>query len=387
MPIRYEPIAAPKLDPRTEREIAEASILRTYEASDRRLNDFSPGSVLRTLVEALAFVSAELLYHINKLPLAWSIRWLQTIGIQRSLGSTASVTLTVTLTQPLSESWILPQGYAVLSRDRSRKYRTDEQLVIQPGNTVATVTATCTTGGIGGNQAKFEISQLVQSLPYLASITNLEPARGGTDAESFKQLQTRAFREVRRRGLVSASDFAEEAIKLLGPGAIALTIGGKTESGANFPGGVVVYALNPDGSTLNSAQLETLRETFQGKLVMGLTAFAANIDVVPLTIDVTARVFFGTNPDVIANRIAATLANNLTPGRLPIGRALLVDDLRHWVRLSGGVEFVETIGIARSGDVASRTLNFELPSDWSCGRLDQLRITLSDGKNTFRYTK
>lgn len=386
MPNRYEPIAAPRLDPRTERQIAEAAILRTYEASDRRLNDFSPGSVMRTFVEALAFVASEMLYHVNKLPLAWSIRWLQILGIQRSLGSTASVTLTVTLTQPLSESWILPQGYGVLTVDRSRKFRTDEQLVIPPGQTVATISATCTTVGSGGNKAKFQVSQLVQSLPYLASVTNLEPAQGGTDSESLKQLQTRAFREVRRRGLIDGTDFANEAIKLLGAGAVAIAVGGKNESGANFPGGVTVYALNPDGSTLNSAQLETLRETFQAKIALGLTAFAANIDVVPLTIDVTARVYPGTNPQAIADRIALRLRNMLTPGSLPVGRAILVDDLRHQVRLAGGIEFVETIGITRTGEVSGRMQNYALPSGWSAGRLDQLRINLSDGKNSFRYS-
>ncbi|MBD2341677.1 baseplate J/gp47 family protein [Calothrix sp. FACHB-156] len=67
-------------------------------------------------------------------------------------------------------------------------------------------------GGVQGNQAAATITQLKTTVPYINSVTNFEPATGGSDQESLAHLQERGPKSLRHRGrAVTAQDFEDLA--------------------------------------------------------------------------------------------------------------------------------------------------------------------------------
>lgn len=386
MPTRYEPLPNPVLDPRNERELVELALTRTYERSDRTLNDFSPASVLRIFAEMMAFAVAELLFYINKLPFAFVIQFLQIQGIQRRLGSPAVVSLRFSLSQAVTEAQIIPKGTPVLTADRRRKFLTDIQLVIPAGQTFGIVAATCTTIGEGGNLPPYSINQLLQSLPYLASVTNLEASTGGSGAETLKETQTRAMLALRRRGLISKDDFENKVRAILGQGSVALAVGNLGEDGLSFFLGCVhIFALNADGSQPNQTQKDALKAQLRPLTQVGIELFVSAIDVRPVTISIVVRIVSGSDPQVVASAIGTNLRNFLAPGKLPSGEALLIDDLRHQTRTASGVQFVESVAIGESPE-SVLTSNFPLKYPYSIAKIDRISIALSDGNYSSRYT-
>jgi hypothetical protein len=383
MPTRFSPLKLPNLFPGNGRRDVELSLQATYDDSNHTLNDVAPGSVLRVFAEMMNFAKEELLFYVNKLPLAIVLQFLQIIGIQRRLGSPAVATLQVTLAAPLSEAWILPQGFAV--RGGGYKFKIDLQIVIPAGSTLANVTATCTTLGSGANLPKLSINSPLQSLPGLSAITNLEPAAGGTDSESIRDVMVRAFRVIRRRAIVTQRDFEDKTREILGSGSVARAVENLAlNQQSREVGAAHVFALNPDGTALNRAQRAALQTQLQSQAQMGIVVHVSSVDIVDLSLIVIARTIAGTNPRAVADAINARLRKFLRPGELPLGRAILVDDLRYQVRLAQ-VQFVESVTLIEPGDRGGYTSNRRLPYRWSSARLQTLTVTLSDGRFTFEY--
>lgn len=383
MPTRFAPLKLPNLYPGNGRRDVELSLNATYEDSNRSLNDVSPGSVLRTFAEMMNFAKEELLFYVNKLPLAIVLQFIQIIGIQRRLGSPAIVTLQVTLASPLPESWILPAGFAV--RGGGYKFKTDNQIVIPAGSTLTTVTATATTLGSGGNLPAYTINSPLQSLPNLSAITHLEPAAGGTDSESLKDVMTRAFRAIRRRSIITQRDYEDKTREILGSGSVAKAIANlAADRQSTQLCAAHVFALNPDGTTLTRTQSAALQTQLQRQAQMGVTVHVSSAHLVPISLVIIARTIAGTNPRAVADAINARLRKFLRPGSLPLGRALLIDDLRYQTRLAQ-VQFVESVTILEPNESGGYSSNRRLPYAWSIVKLERLTVKLSDGRSSFEY--
>lgn len=72
-------------------------------------------------------------------------------------------------------------------------------------------------GGKAGALAAGKINALVNSLPFIAGVTNPQPATGGMDAETQDQAKTRGPSEVRARGrAVAAADYEILALRAIG---------------------------------------------------------------------------------------------------------------------------------------------------------------------------
>ncbi|MGL5058605.1 MAG: baseplate J/gp47 family protein [Microcoleus sp.] len=385
MPTRYEPLPNPVLDPRNERTLVELAIGRIYERSNRTLNDFSPGSVLRVFAEMQAFVAAEALYFLNKLPFAFVIQFLQIFGIQRRLGTPAIATLRFNLSQPLTEAYIIPAGTQVNTADRRLKFTTNEQLVIPVGQVSGEVAATCAISGAVGNVPRYQINTLTQSRPYLASVLNPTDATGGTNAESIKETQTRAMLALRRRSVVSRDDYEQKARSLLGLGSVVVAKGNVGQDRrSQLPGCVHLFCLNADGSQPNDAQRLALRTAILPFMQVGIELFVSPIAVQPVFISVIVRQIPSVNPQVVAATIGGRLRSFLAPANQNPGTAILLDDLRRELHQIGGIDFVEHVSIGESASVPKAALNFPL-KDYTVAKVEQVEISISDGRNAFRF--
>lgn len=383
MATNITPLVVPTLDPRTEASLVEYALDQVYTASGGTLNSFAASSPARALIEGQAFAGAELLYYLNQLPEAMALSYLQIAGIQQILGTSATVTLTFTLTAPLTTAYTVPIGYEV-STAGGLRFTTNTNLVISAGNISGTVAATAAAIGSTYNVGNYTITRLSQALAYLAGVTNAEAATGGTDGETVEQTKSRAFAAIRRRGLVSADDYEEETRSLLGAGSIAKAIGNLAADKVSVRAGSVhVFCLNPDGEALSTAQLASVQSALQAKSNITIAVYASNVDVQDITVRVVAKLPSGQNPQTLADDINDKLSAYLKPGNLALGETILVKELEYLVRLSG-VETVQSVILGLVGQSQLAT-NLALPYDYSAGNMLDLTVELVDGANLFSY--
>ena len=96
-----------------------------------------------------------------------------------------------------------------------------------------------TGGGSQGNRAADSITELKTTIPYIDSVTNLEPATGGSEQESLEQLQIRGPKRLRHRyRAVTAQDIEDLAHEASAEVARAVAITPK------FPGSSLTWLPN-----------------------------------------------------------------------------------------------------------------------------------------------
>lgn len=387
MPIvKFVPLQSPQLDPRNEEDLVQYSMDRVFTASNGTINDFSIGSPTRALLEGGCFAQAEFLYYLNQLPESIAIEFLKIMGIQQKLGSAAQVPVTFTLTISLTNPFYIPAGFQVNTGD-GISFTTDTQLVIPAGQIQGSVSATCTQVGTIGNVAAYSIKQLSQPLAYLQGVANLQAASGGTADETIEEVKTRAFQAIRQRGLVSADDYEQRAIAVLGSGATAKAIGNLAKDKISYErGSVHAFCLNPDGSSLNDAQIISLQNDLQSKTVLGANCYVSSADKVKIAATLIASLIDGANPQTTADLMYAAINDYLTPGKLPFGEAIVLKELEYTARLAGasGIDYLQQLTIGISGQ-SQFTTNLALPYAYSVGILDALVIELvpSSGSSFF----
>jgi hypothetical protein len=359
---------------------------RVFAASNGRINDFAAGSPTLALIEGQAFAGAELLYYANQLPEAFAIAFLRIAGIQQRLGTFARVTLQFRLTTPLTTPYTIPQGYQVKATNGLVAFVTDQPLTISAGDIAGTVAATATVTGTVGNVGAFSLRTLTQPLAYLAGVDNLEAATGGTEAETPDEVKERAFAAIRRRGLVSVDDYDQEAKAILGPGAIAQTIGNLSADRVSSERGAIhVFVLNQGGQPVSAAQLAVLQQQLQTKSHVSTTVAVSEIHVDPVELSIICGLTQGSNPQTTAEAIWAELGRYLSPGRLPIGQSIILKELEFLARQQRGVEYVQSLTCGpHLGEL--RGTNYALPYAYAAADLVAARVTLVDGSTNYTYS-
>lgn len=266
---RYAPLPSVSLDPRNEAEIVQAASQRVYQASGQTLNDFSAGNPLAALLEGQAFAQGEFLFWANQLPQSILIEWLGPfLGAMRRLGTPAVARLVLTI--PASNTvTTISAGTAFttnanLTGGESFTFITDAEVSIPAGETVAyTTVASQYVGSIYNSPANSIVGTSATNIDGLV-VTNPQPATGGSDVETYQEVQERFFTLIRRRNPVSAEDWQDFFTDFYGIGTQTSVQPNRPNQGTyNYvtdylkPNGQVsFFVLGPDGVELNKSQLE-----------------------------------------------------------------------------------------------------------------------------------
>jgi hypothetical protein len=388
--IKFEPLEAPVLDPRNEKELVELALDRLFVASGGQINDFSASSPVRALNEGMCFAIAEMLFYVNQLPEAMAVNFLQIVGIQRRLGTAAQATLRYELIEPLDSPFMVSPGAVIMTGSGKLMFVTDELLIINPGSTVGEVSATCTEIGTKGNVAAGVINRTPQKLAYLKKVSNPQAASGGTEAETIQETKARGFQAIRRRGLISKADYEEEATSLLGTGAIALARGNVGQDGETYSeGNIHVFCLNPDGSLLNEAQALTIRDRLRTKSLLTVADFVwvSSLQYAPVHAEVIAKLLPGVNPAAVAEAIWQRMLEYLKPGRYPVGEAIVLKELEYQARLAGGIEYLHSLSLGAEYYSPFAPINMPMPLPHATPELKSVLVILQGAERDFRYLK
>ena len=266
---RYAPLPSIPLDPRNEAELVQAASQKVYQASNQTLNDFSAGNPLSALLEGQAFAQGEFLFWANQLPQSILIEWLGPfLGAMRRLG-TASIARLLLTVPPSDTVTVIPSGTAFttnanLTGGETFTFITDQAISIAPGETTAYATvASQYVGSIYNSPANSITGTSAINVNGLVA-TNPQPAVGGSDVETYEEVQERFFTLIRRPNPVSSQDWQDFFTDFYGAGTLTSVQPNRPNQGTyNYltdyllPNGQVsFFVLGPDGVELNTSQLQ-----------------------------------------------------------------------------------------------------------------------------------
>lgn len=266
---RYAPLPSVDLDPRNEAELVQAASQRVYQASGQTLNDFSSGNPLAALLEGQAFAQGEFLFWANQLPQSILIEWLGPfLGAMRRLGTPAVARLQLTV-PPSDTVTTVPAGTAFttdanLTGGESFTFISDAEVSIPAGETVAYATVASQYVGAIYNSPANSITGTSANNVNGLTVTNPQPATGGSDVETYQEVQERFFTLIRRRNPVSGEDWQDFFTDFYGVGTQTTVQPNRPNQGTyNYvtdylkPNGQVsFFVLGPGGVELNKSQLE-----------------------------------------------------------------------------------------------------------------------------------
>ena len=222
---RYAPLPIVSIDPRNEAELVQAASQRVYDASNQTLNDFSSGNPLAALVEGQAFAQGEFLYWANQLPQSILIDWIGPfLGGQRRIGSPASAQLYATIT-PTDVTVTILSGTVFttapnLADGQSYSYVTTEDINIPAGQETVAFPVYSQYVGTQYNVPANSIVVSPATGINFVNVTNPLPAVGGSDAETWQEVQERFLPIIRRKNPVSAQDWEDLFVDLFGIGTL-----------------------------------------------------------------------------------------------------------------------------------------------------------------------
>lgn len=114
-------------------------------------------------------------------------------SVIRKEAEPATVTITYKLEEPRTSVTAIPEGSRVTA-DYEKVFMTMEYAEIPPGETEVSVHCQCTEAGSGGNgYAPGEITEMVDPIAFISSVSNSDTSTGGTDIETDDELAERAF--------------------------------------------------------------------------------------------------------------------------------------------------------------------------------------------------
>lgn len=115
------------------------------------------------------------------------------LGCPRLKPSQAVCILLITLYEALSVDKIVPAGTEIETKDGEYIFTTDEDVTIKAGELTAQVGITSVKAGSALNYKKDEITNIIQNLEYVESVTNITDAEGGSDEEKDDAYRERLY--------------------------------------------------------------------------------------------------------------------------------------------------------------------------------------------------
>jgi hypothetical protein len=328
---RYAPLPSVSIDPRNEAEIVQAASQVVYDASNQTLNDFSTGNPLSALIQGQAFAQGEFLFWANQLPQEILINWIGPfLGAMRRLGSSAVAQLTVNIS-PSNTETVIPAGTnfttnSQLTNGQTITFITTERYTIAAGRSTVNITVASQYVGSQYNCPANSITGAPAIGIAGLSVTNPQPAVGGSDVETYDEVQQRFFTLIRRKNPVSQEDWQGFFEDFYGAGTLTSVQPNRPNEGTyNYltdyvlPNGQVsFFVLGPGGIELNQVQLERGQNAVNFAVPIEnqghLYPFTLSQVQYDITLEVDANSSYGVNLRDTSLNFRDRLFSILTPG-------------------------------------------------------------------------
>ena len=177
----------------------EASLLTTYEGLTGV--SLQPGDPVRLFLEALAYVLSVQNRLLNLTGQQGLLAYAQgahldhlgaLMGVARIPAQSARLSLRFVLGEPLGFAVPIPEGTRVATKDGQIAFATIADSEIAAGELQVDVAALCTTSGAQATGlVPGQVTQLVDPIPYVVSVSNTTTSVEGADIEDDERLRER----------------------------------------------------------------------------------------------------------------------------------------------------------------------------------------------------
>ncbi|NEO59255.1 MAG: hypothetical protein F6J98_02145 [Moorea sp. SIO4G2] len=353
----------------TREELVQAGVQAAIAGSRGQFTNFLPGSPVMVFIEATANVALVLQSELNRVIEEVEKNRLAIFDIERRVGQYAVGLATVRLSGLYSEPFQLPSGFELKANGIG--FETTEDLIIPPYTISGEVTVAALEVGESGNIP----GESVLTYPFLDRVESIsihEAIAGGVNAETAQDWKDRIRREIRVRDtLISEEDFRLRVEEELGKGSTALAIGRLKPDLASYENGyVAVFALNPDGSLINSSQRARLQSELNRLAAMAQVSVN---DLNLFSVRVGVYAVMNSNASVLSEQIKILVENHMRPGNLPPGTPVLNKRIEYEVQGIQGV-LKGLVSVTLNGFEQAQSVPFK----WSVARMQSLVVRLVD---------
>jgi predicted phage baseplate assembly protein len=220
-------------------------------------------------------------------------------------------------------------------------------------------------GGIVGNVPAGNICVLTSSIPYVAEVTNYEPALGGRDAQTVEEAKIRAGHRLRSSArAVTAGDFEFHTLQVPGVARARCLAPGEqpAEAGAVRPGQVFVIVVpevqtpdrpSPEALALSPQLRTAILDYLHARCVLGFGVEVRAPELIWISVKAQLRVPIDSHPVVrreVQRRAETELYQFLNPftggiqrNGWPFGRDLYLSEVYGLLQRIPSVEFIESV--------------------------------------------
>lgn len=163
--------------------------------SGSKLTNFTVGSVIRSILEAIAMEIEDLYYYINsKFSDLQDNSIYTSFGFKKRPAIAATGSVTIKFGQVLTQSVLIPKGSTFYTQPLSGKvvyFQSTEDVVANVGYDTCTVPIQCTETGTIGNVPSYSITRMVNPVSYINRIYNENRFFTGLPEETKEEQQKR----------------------------------------------------------------------------------------------------------------------------------------------------------------------------------------------------
>lgn len=194
-----------------------ARLIDVTTARTSQLTDYTPGSVIRSIYEAVA-MELESYYVLQEENISWGIQHgvLDSFGFVQRGAKAAYGNIDITLYSPAAAGTVLPKGMTFTSSDTQypQTYVLQQPYQVPVGAVSITVQAFCTQVGAIGNIPAGKIDTATNSATGVSSVNNPQDFNTGSDVESTAEVRNRfqSFVDTRGRATLKAMDYAARRV-------------------------------------------------------------------------------------------------------------------------------------------------------------------------------
>lgn len=306
------------------------------------------------LFEASGLVAAEVVYSINRVPDATITGLLGLFGVSPAPGEQATATLTFTLSDALGHT--VPAGTVVEATIGTNpvQFTTDDDAVVAPGDTTATVAITsvdptAAANGIAGGT----VLTLITAVPFIDSVTLASAVTAGADPETDTDFLNRGVQRFARLNdsLVLAPQFVTEVISTYLQVFRATVVDNwNAGTSSSAPGHVTVAVLGSAGATLTSGDKAAIQADLQSKALVNLAVHVIDPTVTNVNVTASLHSVSGQDPAAVHDAVVAALGAYLSTDTWPWAGIVRVNKLLNVIENVAGVDYVDTLTVP-SADV------------------------------------
>lgn len=282
-------------------------------------------------------------------------------GITREQAKPARVMVRFTLSEVRPNTIEIPQGTQVT--DGSMYFETEQYAEIKPGSGYIDVECVCLVSGSDGNDLQpGEINTLVNPIPYVASVSNIEETAGGVDIEDDDSMKERVYIAPSSYSVAGPEDAYRYWVKTFNSGISDVLVQ------SDNPVDIIVEFIMSDGELPTTGLIQGLQLYLQNKQIRPLTdkVTVKAPDTVDYKLDV--RYYINSSDlkraDTIKANVTAAVEQYIVWQRSKIGRDINPSQLIQMM-VSAGAKRVEVklpvfqvVGAANVAKLVSQTVTY-----------------------------